>query len=56
MKKAGAKESERAKIDDEAVGYGKLEEAESVREFGARMQELGVREWWRKGMGYVHNG
>ncbi|KAF2131049.1 hypothetical protein P153DRAFT_287452 [Dothidotthia symphoricarpi CBS 119687] len=35
------------------VAYGKLEEAESVKEFGARMQELGVWGWWRKGMGYV---
>ncbi|KAF2873009.1 hypothetical protein BDV95DRAFT_605586 [Massariosphaeria phaeospora] len=36
--------------------YGKLEELESVKEFGARMEELGVWEWWRKGMGYIHDG
>jgi hypothetical protein len=27
---------------------------ESVKDFGAKIQELGVWAWWRKGMGYVH--
>lgn len=35
--------------------YGKLEEVESVKDFGSRMEEIGVWAWWRKGMGYVHD-
>lgn len=35
------------------VAYGKLEEVDSVKEFGATMQSLGVWGWWRKGMGYA---
>ncbi|KAF9738307.1 hypothetical protein PMIN06_006817 [Paraphaeosphaeria minitans] len=35
------------------VTYGKAEEVESVKDFGARIQELGIWAWWRKGMGYV---
>ena len=38
-----------------AVSYGKAEEMESVKDFGAKMQELGVWAWWRKGMGYAGN-
>lgn len=34
--------------------YGKLEEVDSVKEFGSRMEQKGVWEWWRRGMGYVH--
>lgn len=34
---------------------GKLEEVESVKEFGARMEGLCVWAWWRKGMGYAGN-
>ncbi|ORY12306.1 hypothetical protein BCR34DRAFT_563884 [Clohesyomyces aquaticus] len=37
------------------VELGKLHEAQSVKEFGARMEQLGIWDWWRKGMGYVHN-
>ncbi|PVH94074.1 hypothetical protein DM02DRAFT_603071 [Periconia macrospinosa] len=37
----------------EVVRYGRLEEVESVKEFGARMEGLGVWEWWRAGMGFV---
>jgi hypothetical protein len=29
-----------------------FEEVESVKEFGAKMQEMGIWEWWRKAMGY----
>ncbi|KAK3215416.1 hypothetical protein GRF29_19g3196754 [Pseudopithomyces chartarum] len=36
--------------------YGKAEEVESVKDFGAKMQELGVWAWWRKGMGYLGDG
>ncbi|KAK7178739.1 hypothetical protein DPSP01_003459 [Paraphaeosphaeria sporulosa] len=35
------------------VTYGKAEEVESVKDFGAKIQELGIWTWWRKGMGYV---
>jgi hypothetical protein len=35
------------------VVYGKLEEADSVKEFGAHMETFGVWSWWRKGMGYT---
>lgn len=34
--------------------YGKLEEIESVKEFGLRMEKVGLWEWWRRGMGYVN--
>jgi hypothetical protein len=35
--------------------YGKLEEVDSVKEFGTRMEGLGVWAWWRRGMGYASN-
>ena len=41
------------KTFDESLGI--LEEVESVKEFGSRMQELGIWDWWRKGMGYVRD-
>lgn len=45
---------ENGKLDEEdSVKYGKLEEAESVKEFGAMMDKLGIWTWWRKGMGYT---
>jgi hypothetical protein len=53
VKKPAEKQSEAGQSKEEGVYYGKLEEAESVKEFGARMQEMGVWAWWRKGMGYV---
>ncbi|KAL4790341.1 hypothetical protein BDV19DRAFT_394204 [Aspergillus venezuelensis] len=31
-----------------------LEEVESVKEFGSLMEQRGVWNWWRKGMGYIH--
>ncbi|KAF2262413.1 hypothetical protein CC78DRAFT_582716 [Lojkania enalia] len=34
--------------------YGKLDEVVSVKDFAARMQESGIWDWWRKGMGYIH--
>lgn len=40
-------------VEEEQVAYGKLEEVESVKDFGGKMGNLGVREWWRKGMGYI---
>jgi hypothetical protein len=35
------------------LGAG-LEEVESVKEFGNLMEQRGVWQWWRRGMGYVH--
>jgi hypothetical protein len=42
-------------VNEDSVSYGRLEEVESVKEFGAKMESLGVFRWWRKGMGYVGN-
>jgi hypothetical protein len=30
-----------------------LSEVESVKEFGSLMEQRGVWQWWRKGMGYL---
>ena len=32
-----------------------LREVESIKEFGAVMQELGIWEWWRRAMGYLRS-
>jgi hypothetical protein len=53
VKKPAVKESEQQELQEQDIAYGKLEEVESVKEYGALMEELGVRNWWRKGMGYV---
>jgi hypothetical protein len=52
VKKPAEKEVEGKEVED-GVTYGKLEEVESVKVFGASMQKMGVWSWWRKGMGYV---
>ncbi|KAH6619037.1 hypothetical protein C7974DRAFT_465540 [Boeremia exigua] len=36
----------------DSIKYGKLEELDTVKEFGAQMESFGVWEWWRVGMGY----
>jgi len=38
---------------EQKVPYGKLEEIDTVKEYGATMEALGVRRWWRMGMGYL---
>ena len=38
-----------------AGDWGKLEEIESVKEFGGRMERIGLWEWWRRGMGYLND-
>jgi hypothetical protein len=53
VKKPAAKELDDGNPKEQGVSYGKLEEVESVKEYGAMMEDLGVRSWWRKGMGYV---
>ncbi|KAF8907735.1 hypothetical protein CPB85DRAFT_1562959 [Mucidula mucida] len=35
-----------------AVIAGRLDAVESVKDFGEAMQEAGLWEWWREGMGY----
>ena len=52
VRKPAGKEVDEKEPQDE-VAYGKLEEVDSVKEFGARMEVMGVWGWWRKGMGYV---
>jgi hypothetical protein len=52
VKKPAEKEFEGNGADD-YITYGKLEEADSVKDFGAKMESMGVWGWWRKGMGYV---
>lgn len=51
--KPAAKEAQSNASENETVSYGKLEEVESVKDFGARMEELGHWGWWRKGMGFA---
>lgn len=38
------------KTSEETAG---LEEVDSVKQFGAKMEEKGVLPWWRKAMGYT---
>ncbi|XPS94902.1 hypothetical protein M3J09_004200 [Ascochyta lentis] len=38
--------------NNSSVPYGKLEEADTVKEFGAHMESFGVGTWWRVAMGY----
>lgn len=51
--KPAAKEATPNASGQGEVPYGKLEEVESVKEFGAKMEEFGLWNWWRKGMGYA---
>jgi hypothetical protein len=53
VKKPAVKELDNGIEQEQGVSYGKLEEAESVKEYGRIMEALGVRNWWRRGMGYV---
>jgi hypothetical protein len=53
VKKPSTKELDDATTQEQSVPYGKLEEVESVKEYGAMMEALGVRGWWRRGMGYA---
>jgi hypothetical protein len=48
------KPGQKTSATESANDLGKLEEVDHVKEFGVRMEALGVRSWWRKGMGYVH--
>ena len=51
VKKPAEKQSE-GQADNSKVPYGKLEEMDTVKEFGAQMKSFGVWNWWRVGMGY----
>jgi len=52
VKKPAGKEVDGKGLED-GLTYGKLEEVDSVKDFGARMEGMGVWNWWREGMGYV---
>jgi hypothetical protein len=34
------------------VSHGAFDEVESVKDFAAKMEELGVLSWWKEAMGY----
>ncbi|KAF1916933.1 hypothetical protein BDU57DRAFT_250425 [Ampelomyces quisqualis] len=53
VKKPAAMELDQQKIQKQSIAYGKLEEVESVKDYGAMMEELRLRNWWRRGMGYT---
>jgi len=53
VKKPAAKEADSNPSENKDFSYGKLEEVDSVKDFGAKMSDFGVWGWWRKGMGYV---
>jgi hypothetical protein len=55
VKKPAAKEVDDSKFVEPNLRYGKLEEVDSVKEYGAMMDELGARSWWRRGMGYIED-
>ncbi|KAH9875268.1 hypothetical protein J1614_004759 [Plenodomus biglobosus] len=53
VKKPAEKVLEPRQVKEALVSDGKLEEVESVKEYGARMESLRVLAWWRRGMGYA---
>jgi hypothetical protein len=48
-----AREKESGKSYKDGELKAGLEEVESVKEFGNVMEQKGVWQWWRRGMGYV---
>lgn len=52
-RKPALKEVNQKNHQEQSIPYGKLEEVDSVKDFGSKMQDLGIWGWWRKGMGYV---
>lgn len=53
VKKPAEKLLDDGSKQEQKVPYGKLEEIETVKEYGATIEALGVRSWWRRGMGYL---
>ncbi|CBX93324.1 hypothetical protein LEMA_P042250.1 [Plenodomus lingam JN3] len=53
VKKPAEKVCEHGAEREAIVTNGKLEEVESVKEYGARMEALRVLGLWRRGMGYI---
>ncbi len=53
VKKPAVKHTEAQADENTKVPYGKLEEMDTVKEFGAQMESFGVWSWWRMGMGYA---
>ncbi|KAF7194246.1 hypothetical protein HII31_04483 [Pseudocercospora fuligena] len=41
--------------EDTHLPTGVLDEIDSVKDMATRMEDLGVLNWWRKGMGYSGN-
>jgi len=39
---------------DENAKAGMLEEVETVKQMGAKMEARGIQKWWRTAMGFVH--
>lgn len=53
VKKPAEKQHEGQSDNCCKVPYGKLEEMDTVKEFGAQMESFGIWKWWRTGMGYA---
>ncbi|KAJ8105854.1 hypothetical protein OPT61_g9932 [Boeremia exigua] len=51
VKKPAQKQPEGPTNDNDAP-FGKLQEIDTVKEFGAQMESFGIWNWWRVGMGY----
>lgn len=49
----GRIELSRSKKKTEETSKAGLSEVETVKEFGGLMEQRGVWQWWRKGMGYT---
>lgn len=50
--KKPAKKQVEGQTNDSKVSHGKLEEMDTVKEFGAQMESFGLWNWWRVGMGF----
>jgi hypothetical protein len=53
LKKPAEKQPDTHTHNTSNVPYGKLQEMDTVKEFGAQMESFGVLSWWRKAMGYA---
>jgi len=40
---------------EQPAGLGTLQEVDTVKELGARMDRKGLTKWWRNAMGYAHD-
>lgn len=51
---SGRNEPSRSQKKTEEMSKAGLSEVETVKEFGGLMEQRGVWQWWRKGMGYTN--